>query len=939
MAASEWIEGEHEDEKEDDIDDHSHKKLLNAVSQIYRKQRIAAPKRNEPFLQISEFNLTKSDKKRKVGPKDLLRDLNKKATHHQITKKIQSIQSKVKPLPKPLERHEAEKLSRQAGFNTVKEELWKWEALIQRNRAADQLVFPLKDETVKFERDADFLSTFTKPSELELKMAEAMKKSLLCLEGKADEEPDEKMTLQELFARRNMVAKMRARESYRIAKAVRQNKIKSKKYHRLLKRDRIKKELKEFELLQKTDPEAALAKLERVEKARAEERISLRHRNTGKWAKGLALRAKYDTEARAQLADNLKKSREITEKLKSSMASDSEDEDDEDLRVNEADKSGENPWVADNEVASFVSGYRKFWEEQNKQSEESDQKTINSKNEGSGDSPVCDSDEDGVKGVPAAGFIVNGADDVDSTRDTVNTEKAEDANDDRKCDEGNVPRRLEDESSDEKEFSETSTTNTSNNVVDEQSEKTGNFVSSNPEDGLVPTPRNKVNKEKTKSVTKCLDKSGMWSVVEINGETGGGNVAIQNTKEEDDSSSGKKRKKTKRRKRKSHKIAEVSSLSDEPPHELDEKSSADKKRKLDDMFEQVEMAIDEAIPDKIAKIKNIVNPSVQKSKVDNKTATGNKSHHMDLSFKNSKAPMLDESLIETGDGSGVSSGLNNVHKLVDRLNSSATPKETKLPDIDPQKFIPVKRQKLDTAIPDFEEGGDSESDDEAEEQHLNLMEAFADDDIADEFRKEKEEEEEDFKEKEIDLSLPGWGSWGGSGITPWKNRRKKRVVKFPKIPRKDANKNIVIINEEPSAKFTKLMVNDLPQQFKDVAAYEAAIRAPIGDTWVTQSAHNSLIAPQVITKMGAIIEPLDASVLLKKEEEGEGKKLKVNGPLGKSSKRRTGVKKNSGKNNGNKNSKNGPSKKGDKKASNNKKYVSSKKGGQIRDKKNTKTKS
>lgn len=64
----------------------------------------------------------------------------------------------------------------------------------------------------------------------------------------------------------------------------------------MLKRDRIRNELKEFELLQKTDPEAALAKLEKVERARAEERISLRHRNTGKWAKGLAIRAKYDVE-------------------------------------------------------------------------------------------------------------------------------------------------------------------------------------------------------------------------------------------------------------------------------------------------------------------------------------------------------------------------------------------------------------------------------------------------------------------------------------------------------------------------------------------------------------------------------------------------------------------------------------------------------------------
>lgn len=57
--------------------------------------------------------------------------------------------------------------------------------------------------------------------------------------------------------------------------------------------------MKEFELLQKTDPEAALKKLEELERSRAEERATLRHRSTGKWAKNLAVRAKYDKEVRS----------------------------------------------------------------------------------------------------------------------------------------------------------------------------------------------------------------------------------------------------------------------------------------------------------------------------------------------------------------------------------------------------------------------------------------------------------------------------------------------------------------------------------------------------------------------------------------------------------------------------------------------------------------
>lgn len=59
--------------------------------------------------------------------------------------------------------------------------------------------------------------------------------------------------------------------------------------------------MKDFETLQKTDPEAALEKLNKLEKERAEERASLRHRNTGKWARGQAIRAKFDREVRSFL--------------------------------------------------------------------------------------------------------------------------------------------------------------------------------------------------------------------------------------------------------------------------------------------------------------------------------------------------------------------------------------------------------------------------------------------------------------------------------------------------------------------------------------------------------------------------------------------------------------------------------------------------------------
>ena len=72
-------------------------------------------------------------------------------------------------------------------------------------------------------------------------------------------------------------------------------------YSRVLKKEKLKQELKEFEELQKKDPEEALKKLESIEKARALERHTLRHKSTGKWAKNKLIRAKYDKEVKKSL--------------------------------------------------------------------------------------------------------------------------------------------------------------------------------------------------------------------------------------------------------------------------------------------------------------------------------------------------------------------------------------------------------------------------------------------------------------------------------------------------------------------------------------------------------------------------------------------------------------------------------------------------------------
>lgn len=88
---------------------------------------------------------------------------------------------------------------------------------------------------------------------------------------------------------------------------------------------------------------------------------------------------------------------------------------------------------------------------------------------------------------------------------------------------------------------------------------------------------------------------------------------------------------------------------------------------------------------------------------------------------------IDEALIEINED-GISSGANDLKYLKDKIDNADNSKD-KEPQIDPNKHINVKSQKLFSEI-DEEEN----SDEEDEKQRMHLMEAFADDDIAEEFR-------------------------------------------------------------------------------------------------------------------------------------------------------------------------------------------------------------
>eukprot|EP00099_Drosophila_melanogaster_P021540 NP_648781.1 uncharacterized protein Dmel_CG12301 [Drosophila melanogaster] len=373
----------------------AHKKLLQAIGSLGKVQHIQKSTRDERQSLQDEFQLVKGVSSaetdhapRAVGLNDLVDILRTSTKHSQTGKKLKNIHGSKKVLQKPLEKPAADRIKRTIGYEGVTKKLGRWDAVVAQQRSAETQIFPLPSETVYVNTAANArpLNTRVKSNlaqELEAnnrKLRELRKAQI----GDTTDEKElakqerlllqKKLTRDELFARRKELAYLKMRESQKSAKARMQNKIKSKKFHKLQKRQKMLEQMKEFELLQKTDPEAALEKLNALEKSRVQERASLRHKNTGTWAKNLQIRAKYDKDVRKDLAEQLAVSRELTQKK---QVSDSEDETTKKRVLPEEEDNDYdpfNPWTKRKATEQTENGngesegsnWRQYWTKRNK---------------------------------------------------------------------------------------------------------------------------------------------------------------------------------------------------------------------------------------------------------------------------------------------------------------------------------------------------------------------------------------------------------------------------------------------------------------------------------------------------------------------------------------------------------------------------------------------
>lgn len=260
-----------------------------------------------------------------------------------------------KKLDVPLPKRQQDRLDRTAAYEKSKETLKRWIDTVKHNRRAEHLSFPILDHNaVAAQGSQHLLSTSqSRPfTDLESTIRNILQDSgLTAPNGKSDEEQlqafeelkTNKMPLEEVQARRAELRRVRELLFREEIRARRINKIKSKTYRKVHRKERERIAQQEKDALIAAGAEDSDSEQERRDRRRAEERMGARHRES-KWAKGVkeSGRAKWDEDARGGVIEMAQRGEELKRRLEGKNVARDQDENYSSESESEEDNEAEN---------------------------------------------------------------------------------------------------------------------------------------------------------------------------------------------------------------------------------------------------------------------------------------------------------------------------------------------------------------------------------------------------------------------------------------------------------------------------------------------------------------------------------------------------------------------------------------------------------------------
>ncbi|KAF8837629.1 Utp14-domain-containing protein [Paxillus ammoniavirescens] len=673
------------------------------------------------------------------------------------TKPLTSSSSKTKTLSAPLPQRAQERLDREAAYEQTKEEVDKWSSTMKRIKEAEHLSFPLQSEKPGRVSNLELAAKFMPSNELESAVDKLLKSAQLRDEDIAQTEALKMahLSVEEVAARRAELRTMRELAFRADRKAKRVAKIKSKTYRRIRKKQRERLDGADAEVDVEDEGERLKAEVQR-----ARERATLRHKNTGKWAKAMKGREGLDQDQRQAIGEMLERGEKLRRRIR-------------------GEDSGEDN---DSEGTESDDG-------------EQDEETI--KRGAFEELTALRAEDDADVSDLKSKSVFN----MKFMRDAAARQYQEvDAHAEE------LAREMGYSLVGEEHDSATDAAGDTPMADIAMVHRTGGRLSFRPgataPTVIIPKPLGSLSSDtssvtlQSTDLTQDIHHTEVTPTPSLSTPTPTITSPVANPWLAPSASSGPSRKKNEVRVHR-----EADSLV---------KSSNKLKKQVAKREEEKERARDDAVLEiDTNKVLTIAEPSALRP-----------------SAKGKGKSKEGASKVATANGDDDS----DVHSELEEQERAAGTKT----QANAGKGVQAFQQRDLVAL------------------------AFAGDNVVQVFEESKRQETEADAPRQVDTTLPGWGSWGGAGTRrlPPKPHLLKQVAGVDPSSRADYKKAHVIISEKRDKKAAKYLVKDLPYPYTSHAQFERSMDTPLGTEWNTRVGFQRGTLPRVVKKMGAVIDPL-----------------------------------------------------------------------------------
>ncbi|QID87062.1 U3 small nucleolar RNA-associated protein 14 [Saccharomyces pastorianus] len=311
---SESEEDEDDEDPFDEISEDEEDVELNTItSKLIDETKSKVPKRLDSYGtgEANEFVLPSVSATSGSSGKLSLADMMNAVDDRQVIENVNLLKGKSSTYDVPLPQRIQQRHDRKAAYEISKQEVSKWNDIVQQNRRADHLSFPLNKPTEHNQASAFTRTQDVAQTELQEKVDQVLKESNLVNPEKNstfEELSTAKMTSEEMRKRTTEMRLMRELMFREERKARRLKKIKSKTYRKIKKKELMRnREMADISSEEDNEDQDV---------ARAKERMTLKHKTNSKWAKDMIKHGMTnDAETREEMEEMLRQGERLKTKI------------------------------------------------------------------------------------------------------------------------------------------------------------------------------------------------------------------------------------------------------------------------------------------------------------------------------------------------------------------------------------------------------------------------------------------------------------------------------------------------------------------------------------------------------------------------------------------------------------------------------------------------